>query len=380
MKLNIKSNIFTDTTYKNFINEIISRGFKKIVLIVDKKVSKFRYISKITSLLKKRLYIKNIFFFDETHEPTYEYLDENINFFRKKKKNLFDAIIVIGGGSTMDFAKGCALLSKNFKPAINYMGFPKKIKDPIPVITIPSTTSTGSEIIYNAVFTSKKMKKKLGINSEKNFPIMTFFDPKIIALAPKEIIIYSALATFNRAIETYVFSKGNFITKEISRQVFDLVRTNLPKYLKTNNLDYLKKLQLAGSLSIIALSNSGGGASGILNYYFSTNFEVPQAKSFSVVSLEMLKFNMNKNFNNYKNILHSKKLLDFKKIIKNIEIILLSQKKKKSYPKLSLDLEKINYDLLNKLDMISSRNNIRLKQSDLKKLIKIITKKIDELK
>ena len=42
MKLNIKSNIFTDTTYKNFINEIISRGFKRIVLIVDKKVSKFR--------------------------------------------------------------------------------------------------------------------------------------------------------------------------------------------------------------------------------------------------------------------------------------------------------------------------------------------------
>ncbi len=380
MKLNIKSNIFTDTTYKNFINEIISRGFKRIVLIVDKKVSEFKYISKITSLLKKRLYIKNTFFFDETHEPTYEYLDENINFFRKKKKNLFDAIIVIGGGSTMDFAKGCALLSKNFKPAISYMGFPKKIKDPIPVITIPSTTSTGSEIIYNAVFTSKKMNKKLGINSEKNFPIMTFFDPKIIALAPKEIIIYSALATFNRAIETYVFSKGNFITKEISRQAFDLVRINLPKYLKTNNLDYLKKLQLAGSLSIIALSNSGGGASGILNYYFSTNFEVPQAKSFSVVSLEMLKFNMNNNFDNYKNILHSKKLLDFKKIIKNIEIILLSQKKKKSYPKLSLDLEKINYDLLNKLDMISSRNNIRLKQSDLKKLIKIITKKIDELK
>ena len=62
MKLNIKSNIFTDTTYKNFINEIISRGFKKIVLIVDKKVSEFRYISKITSLLKKRLYIKNTFF------------------------------------------------------------------------------------------------------------------------------------------------------------------------------------------------------------------------------------------------------------------------------------------------------------------------------
>lgn len=379
MKLNIKSNIYIDKTYKNFIDEIRNKGFKKIVLIVDKKISRFRYILKKISLFKKKLDIKYIFLFDEPHEPTYEYLDKNINFFRKKK-NLFDAIIVIGGGSTMDFAKGCALLSKNFKPAIQYMGFPKKINDPIPVITIPSTTSTGSEVIYNAVFTSKKMSKKLGINSEKNFPIMTYFDPKIIALAPKEIVIYSALATFNRAIETFVFSKGNFLTKEISKHVFDLVRINLPKYLKTKNLENLKKLQLAGSLSIIALSNSGGGTSGVLNYYFSTNFNIPQAKSFSIVALEILKFNINNGFYDYKNILQSKKLLDFKKIIRNMESILSSQKKKKSYPKLSLNLKKINYDLLNKLDMISSRNNIKIKQSDLKKLIKIITNKIDEVK
>ena len=379
MKLNIKSNIYIDKTYKNFIDEIRNKGFTKIVLIVDKKISRFRYILKKISLFKKKLDIKYIFLFDEPHEPTYEYLDKNINFFRKKK-NLFDALIVIGGGSTMDFAKGCALLSKNFKPAIQYMGFPKKINDPVPVITIPSTTSTGSEVIYNAVFTSKKMNKKLGINSEKNFPIMTYFDPKIIALAPKEIIIYSALATFNRAIETFVFSKGNFLTKEISKHVFDLVRINLPKYLKTKNLENLKKLQLAGSLSIIALSNSGGGTSGVLNYYFSTNFNIPQAKSFSIVALEILKFNINNGFYDYKNILQSKKLLDFKKIIRNMESILSSQKKKKSYPKLSLNLKKINYDLSNKLDMISSRNNIKIKQSDLKKLIKIITNKIDEVK
>ena len=63
-----------------------------------------------------------------------------------------------------------------------------------------------------------------------------------------------------------------------------------------------------------------------------------------------------------------------------MESILSSQKKKKLHPKLSLDLKKINYDLSNKLDMISSRNNIRIKQSELKKLIKIITKKIDELR
>ena len=380
MKLNIKTNILIDKSYKNLSEEINFKKFKKIVLIVDKKIYQFNYIKKIVSTLKKEIKVKGIFFFEEPHEPTYEYLDKSVNFFRKNNKSLFDAIIVIGGGSTMDFAKGCAILSKNFKSAINYMGFPKNIKDPISVITIPSTTSTGSEIIYNAVFTSKKMNKKLGINSEKNFPIITFYDPKIIALAPKEIIIYSALATFNRAIESFVFSKGNFLTKEISRHAFDLVRINLPKYLKTKNLEYLKKLQLAGSLSIIALSNSGGGCSGILNYYFSTNFAIPQAKSFSITALEILKFNINNKFHEYKNILQSKKLLEFKKIVKSMENILLSQKKKKSSLNLSSNLNKVNYDLSNKLDMISSRNNIRIKQADLIKKNKKITRYIDEVR
>ena len=85
MKLNIKSNIYIDKTYKNFIDEVRNKGFKKIVLIIDKKVSRFRYILKTISLFKKKLHIKYVFLFDEPHEPTYEYLDKNINFFRKKK-------------------------------------------------------------------------------------------------------------------------------------------------------------------------------------------------------------------------------------------------------------------------------------------------------
>ena len=119
----------------------------------------------ILLLKKKQKY--PIHFFLMNPEPTYEYLDKNIIFFRKKNRNIFDAIIVIGGGSTMDFAKGCAFLSKNFKSAISYMGF-QITNNPIPVITIPSTTSTGSEIII-MLFLHQKNEYKTRINSEKTF-------------------------------------------------------------------------------------------------------------------------------------------------------------------------------------------------------------------
>ena len=78
--------------------------------------------------------------------------------------------------------------------------------------------------------------------------------------------------------------------------------------------------------------------------------------------------------------MQSKKLLEFKKIVKSMENILLSQKKKKSSLNLSSNLNKVNYDLSNKLDMISSRNNIRIKQADLIKLTKKITRYIDEVR
>ena len=81
MRLHIKTNILINKNYKNFFDEVNKKQFKKIVLIVDKKLLKFSYVKNIILLLKKKTKISNTFFFDEPHEPTYEYLDKNIFFF-----------------------------------------------------------------------------------------------------------------------------------------------------------------------------------------------------------------------------------------------------------------------------------------------------------
>ena len=88
-----------------------------------------------------------------------------------------DCLIGIGGGSTIDFAKGLATLLKNKGKALNYRGFPQKINRSIPVIAVPSTTGTGAEVAYNAVFTDLKSKRKLGINTKNNYPILSVLDP-----------------------------------------------------------------------------------------------------------------------------------------------------------------------------------------------------------
>ena len=59
-------------------------------------------------------------------------------------------------GSTIDFAKGIALLINNNKNPLSYRGFPENLNTPVPLIAIPSTAGTGTEIVFNAVFISKK--------------------------------------------------------------------------------------------------------------------------------------------------------------------------------------------------------------------------------
>ena len=104
-------------------------------------------------------------------------------------------------------------MSTNSGKSTNYMGFPKLKNKPVPIIAIPTNCSTGSEVTYNAVFTDKRNKKKLGINSKLNYPILSIYDPKFLTIAPMSVVYFSACASLFRSIETYFSDNANAITK-----------------------------------------------------------------------------------------------------------------------------------------------------------------------
>ena len=97
----------------------------------------------------------------------------------KKNKNFkkVNSWIAIGGGSVMDSANGIAVLSTSSGKSLKYRGFPENIKSPLPVICVPSTTGTGSEVVYNASFIDE-IESKMGINVKSNFPKLAILDPK----------------------------------------------------------------------------------------------------------------------------------------------------------------------------------------------------------
>ena len=172
--INLKTKVFVKNKILNNLSIYLSNfKNKRTLVIIDKflhdNLSKRNYIQKNISFIKNKIYFVNSFY-----EPTFFDLENIINLSGKKK---FDLIIGIGGGSTIDIAKGLSVAITYNKNIRNLQGKDKFFHDPIPVVAIPSIFGSGAEITPSAVFINEKTKVKGGINSDKVQPQYAFLDP-----------------------------------------------------------------------------------------------------------------------------------------------------------------------------------------------------------
>ena len=289
----------------NSINSVYQflkeKNYKKIGLILDKNLYKnSNYVKIFLKQFRKKKILNKILFFHGINEPTYQHLDLAVDELRSKRNNEFDCLIAIGGGSAIDFAKGIATLLKNSGSGLKYRGFPKNLNPSIPLIAIPSTTGTGAELAYNAVFVDLKSKMKLGINSKNNYPTLSILDPKITANSPKNVTLNSSLGALIRSIDTMFNKRANKISTMFSENSFKLLFNNLPKVLKqSDNLEYWSNMQWGAYLSIAALLNSFNGPAAAVAYFLSANYNIPQGLGYAISGTYFFERNHEKGFHEY---------------------------------------------------------------------------------
>ena len=348
----------------NSINNIYQlfkeKSYKNVGLVLDENLYKNSgYIKNFLKQFRNEKILKKILYFNGTNEPTYQYLDLVMSELRKKGNDTFDCLIAIGGGSTIDFAKGIATLLKNSGRSLQYRGFPKNLNPSIPIVAIPSTTGSGAELAYNAVFIDTKSMIKLGINTRNNYPILSILDPKIIVNSPKNVILNSSLGALVRSIDTMFNKKSNKISTIFSESSFELLFNNLPKILKKrNNLEYCSKMQRGAYFSVAALLNSSSGPSGAISYFFSTNYNIPQGLGYAISGIYLFERNHEKGFYEYSKLFD---LIEKKPNNKN-----LSKKEKSKFVVQSL------IKILKENKLTLKRTNIS--KSENKKILKFISK------
>src|SRR3989344_3938203 len=295
-KIQIRTNLIFGPGKIEELAELLKKEkFTKVAAVIDKGVANRNQVQLLHLQKHSECVILNVFV-NEVAEPDYDFLDQ----FKKNFADVnYQCLIGVGGGSSLDLAKGIAVLLANPGPAISYRGFPDLKNNPLPVIAIPTTAGTGSEVTYNAVFTDSAEKRKLGINSRLNYPIYAILDPNLTLSCPTSVTVSSGMDAIVHVVESFVSKTTNPLSRMVGRESFQLMYLNLLKVLHDpQNVEVRGKLLLGSYLAGISLE-TGGGPSSSLSYPLGSLFKVPHGIAGGVFIHKIVKFNVEKGFMGY---------------------------------------------------------------------------------
>lgn len=195
-------------------------------------------------------------------EPTIDTVGDVVELARRTSSNL---VIGIGGGSAIDTAKAAAALLTNPGEMIDYLeviGSNKPLINPsVPLIAIPTTSGTGSEVTRNAVIGSPTHHVKVSLRSNHLFPRIALIDPELTISVPPSITAITGLDTLTQLIEPFTSNNPNPITDAICLEGINRVAHSLIQaYDDGRNLHAREDMSLASLFSGLALANAKLGA------------------------------------------------------------------------------------------------------------------------
>lgn len=138
-----------------------------------------------------------------------------------------DVLIALGGGSPIDVAKAAGVLSTNGGRVSDYEGLDRVQEAPLPVIAIPTTVGTGSEVTKGAVITNTVTKVKMVLVSDLMFPAVAILDPRMVATLPGHIAAGTGMDALTHAIEGYVAKGANPLTDALNLAAIRMIGEHL---------------------------------------------------------------------------------------------------------------------------------------------------------
>ncbi len=280
---------------------IVENNFKTACVVIDHALVSLTIFKDYLNSFNCKIKIIKC----DISEPTYEKLEEKRVELDNEK---FDVFIGIGGGSALDMAKALSVLYSNKKSAITYRGFEKFDKKIKPIIAIPTTAGTGSEITPNASFIDTNENKKMGINGELIRPAYAILDPELTLSCPLFPTLSAAVDSMVHSAEAFAAKKSNPIAKMFARNGFSLVFNNLTKLV--NDLDDIElrtNVMYGSFLSAVSLMNSGTGPAAAMSYPLGVRFGVPHGIGGGIFLPHIIEYNTEKGFNDYYKLLKTKK-------------------------------------------------------------------------
>lgn len=204
-----------------------------------------------------------------------------------------DGVVAIGGGSCMDTAKAAALLAKHGGKLIDYRAPRRVTENGLPVIAIPTTSGTGSEMTRYSIVTDSKTDDKMVLIGEGLIPTAALVDFELTLSAPKRLTANTGLDAFIHGFESFIGRNAHPYSRMLSERAMRLVANALPKVWQDSQNRAARADMAEGSfLAGAAFSCSGLGLVHSMSTPLSGIFHIPHGVALGMLLAEVTRFSM----------------------------------------------------------------------------------------
>ena len=232
-------------------------NFKRTLLVADHGLVASGHVDEAVGPLENAG-VEVIRFHDFEVNPDTRMVEAGTAFASQLK---IDSIIGLGGGSSLDCAKGINFLLTNGGRMSDYRGYGKATQPMLPMIAIPTTAGTGSEGQTYALISDAETHAKMACGDPKAAFRVALLDPALTVSQPPSITATSGFDAIAHAVETYVTTKRNPLSEIFSREAWRLLEPNYERVLREpNDLEARGSMQLGAYYAGVAIENSMLGA------------------------------------------------------------------------------------------------------------------------
>ena len=287
--------VLNETSYfgkgarEELAGEIQKRGFKKVFLVSDKSLVEAGVTAKVEEILNKANIPYDLY--DEIKpNPTIKNVIDGVKACKKSKADL---IVAVGGGSSIDTAKGISIVMTNpdRSDIKSLNGASNTVNRGMPIIALPTTAGTAAEVTINYVITDEESEIKMVCVDPNDIPILAIIDSELMASMPKSLAAATGMDALTHAVEGYITKAHNEMSDMFHMKAIKMIFKYLASAVNNKDDEAIEMMGMAQYIAGMGFSNVGLGIVHSMAHQLGAVYDTPHGIANAMLLPTVMRFN-----------------------------------------------------------------------------------------
>lgn len=284
-----ETSYFGANSRENLVTEIKNRGFNKVFLVSDKALVEAGVTSKVEDTLKEAG-IEYSIFSDIKPNPTIKNVTDGVSACKEADA---DVIIAVGGGSSIDTAKGISIVMTNpdRSDIRSLNGLSNTKNRGLPLIALPTTAGTAAEVTINYVITDEERQIKMVCVDANSIPILAIVDSELMETMPVSLAAATGMDALTHAVEGYITLGNNEMSDMFHMKAIHMIFANLTKAVVDKDKEAIANMGLAQYIAGMGFSNVGLGIVHSMAHQLGAVYDTPHGIANALLLPVVMEYN-----------------------------------------------------------------------------------------